>query len=368
MAEGFDPTETLDIDPNDLTLETNPYYGGADDPDDQSSTAVIDADAAVEVAASGVGDADVADADLGLVSDVDVDGNDGEFGMVDRRATDYSYADQAEAEAGEYGYSPAADATIEVPSPADDQLGFDGGPPSSPPIDQPVPMGEGFGGPEVDYSSGPVLTPMSSPPPKPGAGRTVLYAIIGLLALAVAGVAGYLLFQLQGDDGDTSGAGDNEGAAAVAGNDAGPSNTSGQEAGSFSNPHELLGGVRLTVPLGDENREVWMLQVREQATSSDIGDDQVEVTSRVRVRNDSPSGDLSASGLRFVLVAADGSAGTTAAASCSSGDDLDREAAIEPGKDIEGNVCWTVPAAQASGALLGIESVHAAGRIHVQLS
>lgn len=339
---GFDPTETLDIDPDDLKLESNPYYGGGDDVDAYSASTDVGTDEPTDVDAY-ESDAISGDAEVGQGFDHRVDSDpDG------------------------YGFAPVDEAPAESGSAAETrQYGFDGEAPA-PAGDQPVAMGADFGATQADYSATPTLAPISSPTPSSGRGRIVVYAIIGLLALAVAGVAGYLLFQLQGDDGDVSGT--DSGAAAVDGTDAGPSDVSGQGPGSFSNPHDLAGGVRLTVPLGDDGTEVWMLQVREPATTSDLGDDQVEVTSRIRVRNDSTSGDLTASDLRFVLVSADGSTGTRAEPGCSTGDDLDRQATIEPGKDIEGNVCWTVPAAQATDALLGIESVHAGGRVHVEMS
>ncbi|MDH5519450.1 MAG: hypothetical protein OEZ14_02840, partial [Acidimicrobiia bacterium] len=337
-------TETLDIDPNDLTLESNPYYGGTDETGTSGATS--------DVGAEEPFDASAYNGDYGLAAEVDVD---------------HGHDDRSETDSEGYGFSPVDEATIDAPSAAEThQYGYENEAPA-PVGEQPLPVGDGYSGPQTEYSGAPTLSPMSSPTPKPGPGRRVLYVIIGLLALTVAGVAGYLLFQLQGDDGTVSG-GDEAATATAGGSDAGPSDLSGQEPGSFSNPHELEGGVRLTVPVGDEGTEVWMLQVREPATTSDLGDELVEVTSRIRIRNDSAGGDLSASGLRFVLVSADGSMGTTAAASCSSGDDMNRQEAIEPGRDIEGNVCWTVPASQATGALLGIESVHAGGRVHVQLS
>ena len=343
FESGFDPTETLDIDPNDLKLESNPFYGGANETDAYAATPAVSTDEPAETSAY--------NGDYGAAADTTVDGG---------------YGDRVEAASESYGYNPVGDATIAAPPAAEThQYGYEGEAPA-PTADPTMPMGDGYVAPQNDYSSVSTLTPTSTPTPRPGPGRIVLYGVILLLALAVAGVAGYLLFQLQSDEGD--GSGGESATATVDGSDAGPSDLSGQEPGSFSNPHELAGGVRLTVPVGDDDTEVWMLQVREPATASDMGDELVEVTSRIRVRNDSSSGDLSASGLRFVLVSADGSTGTTAAASCSSGDDLNRQAAIEPGKDIEGNVCWTVPAAQASGALLGVESVHAGGRVHVQLS
>ncbi len=340
---GFDPTETLDIDPNDLRLESNPYYGGADEADAYGAAGGVGTD---EPAAPDTYESDHVTAEPEVV---------------------HGYEDRADNDSAGYRFSPMVDAPAEAPAAAETrQYGYEGEA-VAPVGDQPVSSGEASVEPQTDYSGTPTLSPMSSPTPKAGRGRMVLYAVIGLLALAVAGVTGYLLFQLQSDDGDVSVA-DGGATAAVAESDAGPSDLSGQGPGSFSNPHDLDGGVRLTVPLSDEETEVWMLQVREPATASDLDDELVEVTSRVRVRNDSTSGDLMASGLRFVLVSADGSTGTTAAASCSSGDDLSRQAPIEPGKDIEGNVCWRVPAAQATGALLGIESVHAAGRVHVELS
>ncbi len=342
---GLDPTETLDIDPNDLSIETNPYYGGGDDSSGFDSTGFTSAPSA----------------ETTEVSDLD-DGSGTDHGFVERRAARPEET---------FGYSPVSDETVEMPPPSADapSVGYDDAAMPPPGSDQPIPMADGYGAPQNDYQAdGPLLSPMSSPPPKPGTGRKLLYALIGLLALAVAGAIGYLLFQLQSDDDGTE-AGSAEAAAIDAGGDAGGSDTSRQEPGSFSNPHELAGGVRLTVPVADAGvDEVWMLQVREPASTSDLGGDEVEVTSRLRVRNDSTSGDLAASGLRFVLVSADGSSGTAAASSCSAGDDLNLQAPIEPGKDIVGNVCWTVPAAQATGALLGIESVHAGGRVHVQLS
>ncbi len=337
----FDPTETLDIDPNDLSLESNPYYGGSDE-----SSAV--AEAPTEV--------------------VETPASDGyHYGGTDDAAPETPYVDRREAGPDSYGYVGAGEANIDAPPAAEaHQYGYESDTP--PPVtDQPIAMGEGFGAPTTEYGSGPTLTPMSSPPPSPGAGRTLLYVFIGLLALGVAGAAGYLLFQLQSDDDGADETTDGESSTSP-GSDVGASDTSAQGPGSFSNPHELEGGVRLTVPTDEGESEVWMLQVRSPAETADAGGDLVEVTSRVRVRNDSTSGDLSASGLRFVLVSADGSTATTAAPTCSEGDDLNRQTAIEPGRDIEGNVCWTVPAAQATGALLGIESVEAAGRVHVHLS
>ncbi len=313
---GIDPTETLDIDPNDLSLESNPYYGGSDD------TAVMADAPTVDIAESN----GVDNWDGGAVESLDHGGNDG-------------YDEQAETSVA-------------------DSFGFDSAP--APVNDQPIPIGDVFADQQSDYSGTSVLTPMSSPPPKGGMGRLMLYGIIALVALALAALAGYLVFQFQGDD-DTAAESDDNSASASAVGD------TGGQPGSFTNPHELNGGVRLTVPV-DGTTEVWMLQVREPATTTDLGDDQVEVTSRIRVRNDSTGGDLSASGLRFMLVSADGADATEAAAGCSAGDDLNLVSPIGPGKDIEGNVCWTVPAGQAGDALLGIESVHAGGRVHVQLN
>ena len=338
----FDPTETLDIDPNDLTLESNPHYGAADE-------------------SVGFG-APAGEMSAGAVAE----GFENDFGTPDESGTDQVYGDPIEGEPDDYSYG-MADAPAEAPEfPAADvgSYGYEQGV-SGTTDDQTVAVDDGYAPPPAEQPGTTVLTPMSSPTPGPGRGRTLLWVLIGLLALAVAGVAGYLLFQLQGDDGETGTDGGDTSAAA--GSDAGASDTSGQGAGSFTTPHELAGGVRLTVPVGDGDNEVWMLQVREPASTADLGNDLVEVTSRLRIRNDSADGAISASDLRFVLVSADGSSGTTAVASCTAGDDLSLDEEIEPGKDIEGNVCWTVPTDQASGALLGVESVNAGGRVHVQL-
>ena len=59
--------------------------------------------------------------------------------------------------------------------------------------------GESHG--QIGYGTD-VLTPVSTPTPKGGGGRRLLYVVLGLLALIAAGFAGYVLFQLQ-DDGST---------------------------------------------------------------------------------------------------------------------------------------------------------------------
>ena len=124
----------------------------------------------------------------------------------------------------------------------------------------------------------------------------------------------------------------------------------------------------VTVPVGDDQQNDWMLEVRELATSTDLGDGNVELMTTLRVRNDTPSEALSLDNLRFNLVTSDGGDAIEQNAGCNGGGDVDRAAIIEPGQTTEGTVCWTVPADQVASALMAVESTTARGRVHVRVS
>ena len=209
----------------------------------------------------------------------------------------------------------------------------------------------------VDRGRAPILTPASMPPPKTGAGRRLLYVVLGLLALMAAGIAGYLLFQLQDDD--TTEAGTEAGQAqAVADNG---------QLGSLSQPHDLAKGIKINYPT-DDGDQTWVLEVAEPATVLDAGDGDREVMAKLRLRNESESRSVALSELRFNLVSSDGGAVINVNDGCSAGDDLDTNTALEPGGQAAGALCWTVPEAQAGGSLLGVESTQVLGRVHVSLS
>ncbi|MDH3295736.1 MAG: hypothetical protein OER95_15570 [Acidimicrobiia bacterium] len=280
----IDPSETLDIDPDELSIDTNPYYGDAQGayPDQNGYQAV---------------------ADVGP-------------------QTGYPQVQGAQA-------------------------------------DQRMAIDDKYLAPVADYDRS-VLTPVSMPPPSSG-GKRLLYVVLGLLAMAAAGFAGYVLFQLQGGDGETdTGVGDSGAETAEA-------EAAESFVGSYSNPHQPDKGVRITVPVGESEQNDWMLEVRELASATNLDDGNVELMTLLRVRNDTPTVALSLDNLRFNLVTSDGG-DTIAQSACFGGGDLNRVAIVDPGKTAEGRVCWVVPADQVGSALMAVQSATARGRVHVRIS
>ncbi|MGI9594647.1 MAG: hypothetical protein ACR2QK_00725, partial [Acidimicrobiales bacterium] len=148
--------------------------------------------------------------------------------------------------------------------------------------------------------------------------------------------------------------------------------------GSVNQPHSRATGVVVFYP-DDGTDQRWVVEVLEpvrDATSEIVSSDSVAgpetgdvfAATRIRVRNESGVDGASLDDLDFNAVNAAGAVIVRAENQCSvSVDDIDYSASVGIGTQVEGNVCWSIPAADLAGLMLGIESDKVAGRVHISL-
>ena len=248
-----------------------------------------------------------------------------------------------------------------------DAPGFDGPPPQGlgdvamapPGAPGPVPgsppqySAPGFGN-QPDAPNGALQQEILSSKDKGGRSKTLLFVILGVLALAAIGAA---LFWQFGRDADSS---DDVAAAAT-----GP--------GSVNEPHPRSTGVVVFYPDGDTDQR-WVIQVTDPVAvgtgdlASGDADGNVYAVARVQVRNESGSEGALLSDLHFNAVNAAGELIDRQANPCpASAEDLDYGAAVGVGEEVVGSVCWVVPAGDLDGLKLGLESDKVAGRVHILL-
>jgi hypothetical protein len=244
------------------------------------------------------------------------------------------------------GYDPQA--------PTDPGFGADyqGGDYQAPP-QQPGPGQSPVQAASLGYESPRVAaSPMDAPTPSAGLGRRILYTILGVLALAAAGVAGYLAFQLQNDsddgpDGTEQTAGEGNAQAVV---------------GSLANPHDPGSGIRVEYPDGAETQP-WTLQL--QSVESDGAGGEARLV--LQIVNDEAQGEGELADLQLALVNADGNDLASTPSPCGAGDSLDLAATLGAGQGVSGPVCWSVGGALPDNALLAVQSTKAQGRIYISL-
>lgn len=259
------------------------------------------------------------------------------------------------AETGQFAASPPDAGPWGTPPPP----GQFGAPP--PPGAQPEPAGSmpwgqaggagGLGGPSVP--PGGLDQAVLRADDRSGSSRTLLLVGLGVAALVLIGVVGYLLFG--GDGGDDS-------TAAV---QTGP--------GSFAQPHTRTTPVEIFYPDGDTEQR-FIIEVLEpvrdasgEADAEPPGDGELFAVTRVRVTNQT-SADAPVADLRFNAVTAAGDVIDREATACSVTEPpLDFAITLGQAGVAEGAVCWVVPAGSFDGLLLGIESTQVDGRIHISL-
>ncbi len=263
-------------------------------------------------------------------------------------------------ESGSYdspGYSPSQ------PSPAYDDTGYDPQAPTDPGFgaeyqggdyqaapQQPGPSQSPVQASSVGYESPrAAVSPMDAPTPSAGLGRRILYAVLGILALAAAGVAGYLAFQLQNDsdDGAEQSAGEGNAEAVI---------------GSLANPHDPGSGIRVEYPDGAETQP-WTLQL--QSVESDGAGGEARLA--LQIVNDEAQGEGELADLQLALVDADGNDLASSPSPCGAGDSLDLAATLGAAQGVSGPVCWAVGGVLPDNSLLAVQSTKAQGRIYISL-
>jgi hypothetical protein len=189
--------------------------------------------------------------------------------------------------------------------------------------------------------------------------RKLLLIVVGVLALVAICVALFFAFS-GGDDAEA------DDAAAIVG------------PGSFDEPHPRSTGVVVFYPDGDADQR-WVVEVLEpvrDATAEIVTDDSVAgpeageifAATRIRVRNEAGVDGASLDDLEFNAVNAAGQVIERESNQCTfSVDDLDFAASVGLGTQVEGAVCWELPASDLAGLRLGIESDKVSGRVHIDL-
>lgn len=238
----------------------------------------------------------------------------------------------------------------------------------------PAPSQAGFAAPPSDGSPPPAGDPTGGGPLAPDLGvdsqamldarpqersRGLLLILVGVLALVAICVALFLAFR-GGDDSDT------DDAVAIVG------------PGSFDEPHPRSTGVVVFYPDGDTDQR-WVVEVLEpvrDVTAEIVTDDSVAgpeageifAATRIRVRNEAGVDGASLDDLDFNAVNAAGEVIDRESNQCSfSVNDLDYAASVGLGTQVEGAVCWELPASDLDGLRLGIESDKVSGRVHINL-
>ncbi len=239
--------------------------------------------------------------------------------------------------------------------------------PSSLPDPGPDPFGTGSsGGPAFDdgrfasydnggqldrqQSRGPLLAPPVHEQSKGGRGRGLLLSLVVLAALALAGLAGFFFYQQQqGGDGETA-------EVAEAGADAAP--------GSLTNPHDSSRAVQIEY-VAEDIAQVWTIQATSSA-QTDLGSS-TEIQADLTVANGNDDGAAALADLVVSIVDANGEVLASGANDCTNTQAMSWGQSVAGGTSVSGPICWVVPSDSVDGALLGIESTKAQGRIHIQL-
>ncbi len=199
-------------------------------------------------------------------------------------------------------------------------------------------------------SPGPLLAPPVRDEPKRRRGRGLLMSLVVLAALALAGLAGYFFYQQQqGDDGG----------AEVAASDTGDA-----AAGSLTNPHDSSRAVQIEYTAEDV-AQVWTIQATSSA-QTDLGSS-TEIQADLTLANGNTDGQAALADLIVSVVDANGEVLASGANDCTNTQAMSWGQSVAGGASVSGPVCWVVPTESVDGALLGIESTKAQGRIHIRL-
>ncbi len=199
-------------------------------------------------------------------------------------------------------------------------------------------------------SPGPLLAPPVRDQPKGGRGRGLMMSLVVLAALALAGLAGYFFYQQQqGDDG----------AADVAASDSGDA-----APGSLTNPHDSSRAVQIEYTAEDV-AQVWTIQATASA-QTDLGSS-TEIQADLTLANGNVDGQAALADLVVSIVDADGEVLASGASDCTNTQAMSWGQSVAGGASVSGPVCWVIPTESVDGALLGIESTKAQGRIHIRL-
>jgi hypothetical protein len=145
--------------------------------------------------------------------------------------------------------------------------------------------------------------------------------------------------------------------------------------GTIDNPYPF--GTPVMVFYGEADAQVeWVVQVLQPATEQAIGDGaeappegEVFAITRISIlfqRGPAP-GPLS--DLRLNAVGAPGTVFDQTANACPSvADPIDLTASLQPGQQVEGNVCWRIPASELADLKLAIEVGEVDGTVHISLA
>ncbi len=195
---------------------------------------------------------------------------------------------------------------------------------------------------------------------KPRGGTSKVLMVVALGVVALVAIGAVLFFAFGGDD------------------DSGDGEVAATGPGSLTQPHPRTSGVVVFYPDGEIDQR-WVVEVLEpvqDATDEIAGDGsvagpeagQIFASTRIRVLNENGVEGASLDDLQFNAITSDGRVIERTANSCSvSLDDLDYTASVGIGTEVEGDVCWSIPAGDLDGLMLGIESDKVAGRVHIAL-
>ena len=199
---------------------------------------------------------------------------------------------------------------------------------------------------------------MLSPKPQGGRTKALLLVLLGVLILGAVCAALFLYFRNGGDSGSGS-------------------NLEATGPGSVNEPHARATGVVVFYPDGGADQR-WVIEVLEPvrdatqeiidggSTGPEAG--KIFAATRVRVRNEAGSDAASLTDLRFNAVNNAAELIDREIDKCSfSIEDLEYTAMVNIGEEVEGDVCWSIPASELNGLKLGLESEKVAGRVHIAL-
>lgn len=189
----------------------------------------------------------------------------------------------------------------------------------------------GFEQPRAQFNDSPAFAPRADVKAKSGFPKGPIFA--GLGALILLGIGIFAFLNLRGDDFETVGP------------------------GSLDEPYERDSAIRVADRESDDGQK-WLIDVVNPVeTEGDLA------VATVNVINEAGSDDgASLEDLSFDAVSSSGE--VYSSKDCESGG-IDANATLQVSDNVEGNICWEVPADEMSGLMLGVSIEDVKGRVHI---